>query len=154
VTLGLVPPEPLAEAVVVDVTVRGAVVGQGSMRGFADKYGHVHVVPDNPRDLKAWRTRIAQAAQEAMAERPIIRGPVRVQARFVFARPKSHYGKRGLLPSAPAFRTGGVDLDKACRALLDAISSVIVSDDSLVTEMYVVKTWGEEPGLRLRVTVL
>lgn len=153
-TLGLVPPEPLAEAVVVEFTVRGEVVGQGSMIPFVTQQGYAKVRPDNARSLTHWRTRIADEAQRAMDGRPVIHGAVKVQARFAFVRPQSHYGKRGLLPSAPSHRVGGVDLDKACRALFDALQGTVLANDALVVELHAAKVWGDEPGIRVRVTAL
>ena len=153
-TLGLVPPEPLAEAVVVEVVVRGQPKPKGSMRGFADPYGHVHVVPDNPRDLKAWSSAIRHAAETAMADRPVIRGPVKVQAAFTLLRPRGHYGAHGLLPSAPAYPTTKPDGDKLERACWDALKGVVWTDDALVVEWHGRKAYGEVPGLHLRVTAL
>ena len=154
-TLGLVPPEPLAEALVVEIVVRGQPRPKGSMRGFADSHGHVHLVPDNPRDLKAWTTAIHTAAESAMAERPIIRGAVRLQARFILVRPRSHFGVRGnLLPSAPAYPITKPDGDKLDRAARDALKGVVYHDDAQIVRWAGDKVYGEEPGLRLRVTAL
>ena len=154
-TLGLVPPEPLAEAVVVDVTVRGIPVPQGSLRAFVNpKTGHAQIVSKQRGGaLGAWRDRIATEAQAAMAGRPPIHGPVRVQAVFVFPRPASHLGKHGVLPSAPAYKTSAPDIEKLARAW-DSLTGIVWLDDAQVVEMHASKRYGSEPGLKLRVEAL
>ncbi len=154
-TLGLVPPEPVAEAVVVEVVVRGIPVPQGSVRAFVNpKTGRAQVVStQRGGPLGAWRDRIATEAQMQMGERPPIRGPVKLQARFTFPRPSAHYGKNGLLPSAPVHKTTAPDVDKLTRAF-DALTGIIWIDDAQVVEMHVAKGFGDEPGVRLRVSAL
>ena len=154
-TLGLVPPEPLAEALVVEITVRGIPVPQGSMRAFVNpKTGRAQIVSmQRGGSLGAWRDRIATEAQAAMAGRLPIDGPIKVQARFVFPRPASHEGRHGLLPSAPVHKVTAPDLDKLARSF-DSLSGIVWRDDALVVEMHLAKSYGEEPGLRLRVTAL
>ena len=74
--------------------------------------------------------------------------PVQVNATFAFARPKSHYrtGKHAdqLKPNAPARCTNRVDVDKLCRALLDAITGPAILDDSQVVILTAAKHWSAD----------
>ena len=152
--LGLIPGETVPGAV--EIELRGTPIPEGSMKAFMDKWGHPHIVHDNPRDLKAWRTRIAEAGERAMAGRPILRGPVGLETHFYIARPRSHFGIHGnLLPSAPPYPIGRPDLSKLIRAAEDALKGVVWYDDALVCRYPGVpsKDWGE-PGAMIRVTPL
>lgn len=154
-SLGLLPEPPAPVEVSIDIVVRGIPVPKGSMRGFVNpKTERVVVTADNPQNLKAWTLRIAEEAERAMAGHPIFRGAVRVQARFVFPRPSGHFGKKGQLPSAPAHKTTKPDVDKLERAFFDALKGTVWVDDALVIDSHVAKSWGDEPGLRARVTLL
>ena len=70
-------------------------------------------------------------------------------------RPKSHYGKRGLLPSSPDYPAGMPDIDKLARAALDAMTGVVWSDDAQVSDLRVRKDYcelGQQPGCSVTVT--
>jgi Holliday junction resolvase RusA-like endonuclease len=86
--------------------------------------------------LTNWRHVIATRAREAMAGRPLLDGLI--EATFVFEkpRPKSHYGtgrNAGILkdsaPAAPGKRPDGL---KLARAVEDALTGVVYTDDSLI----------------------
>ena len=155
-TLGLVPPEPVAEAVVVEIVVRGIPVPQGSMRAFVNpRTGHAQVV-SKPRggSLEAWRDRIATEAQATMVGRAPIRGPVKIEAAFVFPWLASHYDVHGRLKrSAPKWKATAPDWDKVSRAL-DSLKGIVLADDGQIVDAHITKPYGEEPGLRLRVSAL
>jgi crossover junction endodeoxyribonuclease RusA len=153
-------------APIVEFTVRGSPVPQGSHRAFQPTkklpdgrripVGHPVVVPDNPANLQAWRNAVHEAAAAAMGEREILRGPVGLIVTFVMQRPQGHFSKKGfgsdLLRSAPAYPTVRPDLDKLERAVKDALKGVVYNDDSQVVTKASRKVYGEQPGVRVGVT--
>ena len=86
--------------------------------------------------------------------------PVSVTLVFSFARPASHYGRRGgqpyLKPAAPPFPAGRPDLDKLARACLDGIvMGGAIADDAQVCELECCKCWcadGQAPGVLITIT--
>jgi Holliday junction resolvase RusA-like endonuclease len=80
--------------------------------------------------VKPWRYLVLQSALDAGAA--MIRGPVFLYVVFLVQRPKGHFGKRGLLPSAPAWPAVRPDLSKLVRSTEDAIKGVCWEDDSRV----------------------
>ena len=125
---------------------------KGSTRSFMAK-GRMVTKGANPR-TKAWQGVVAHAAHEAGAVRH--EGPVEVSVAFVFARPKGHYGAKGLKPSAPAYPTTRAqgDVDKLLRAVLDGLDGVCFGDDSQVVYAWGHKRWartGECEGAQVMV---
>lgn len=130
------------------IVVHGIPVGQGSKI----KLAHGALVDDNAKRLRPWREAVKSAAAEAMAamypydtELPIFgRGvPVHLGVVFTFGRPQSHFrtGRNActLKASAPSEYVGFPDIDKALRAVLDALTAAGVWHDdrqvSRVTEL-------------------
>lgn len=74
--------------------------------------------------------------------------PVSVAIDLFLPRPKGHFGKRGLLPSAPLHHTGKPDLDNAAKAILDAMTDFqFWKDDSACVSLLVTKQWTDtKPG--------
>jgi Holliday junction resolvase RusA-like endonuclease len=67
-----------------------------------------------------------------------------VRVAFRLPRPKGHYGRRGLRPSAPAYPNVMPDLDKLARAILDALTGIVWRDDAQVVRLDVEKIYHEE----------
>lgn len=89
---------------------------------------------------------MALAARAAHQGGPL-EGPVRVSCAFVFPRPKHHRRANGnLREGAPRRHGSRPDVDKLARAILDGITGVVLRDDSQVSELWAVKTYGEQPG--------
>lgn len=135
---------PGDEAVVgLVVVVHGLPVGQGSKV----KLAHGAMVDDNAKRLRPWRATVSAAAQQAMEvagvrELPMFaRGvPVHIAMVFTFGRPAAHFGTGRnatvLKPSAPAEHIGPPDVDKAQRAILDAMTDAgVVHDDRQFTRV-------------------
>jgi crossover junction endodeoxyribonuclease RusA len=125
--------------------VRGVPVPQGSSRAFVGKgkngkpraFVATEAHTDSP--LGSWRTAIAQEAREAMGDRPLLEGPLKVWLTFVFPRPASHFlpansrrPVRELRADAPTYLCTKPDLDKLLRAALDAMTGVVWRDDGQV----------------------
>jgi len=113
----------------IQVEVNGVPVPQGSKRAF--RAGNRLVVVDQQgKDLRTYREAIAYEVAKHIREP--LRGAVTLQLDFLFARPRGHYGKKGLLPSAPEFKTTKPDLDKLVRSVMDALTGVAYLDDAQV----------------------
>jgi Holliday junction resolvase RusA-like endonuclease len=99
---------------------------------------------------------MAADAQEAMAGAVPLHGAVKVEVLFTFPRLKSHFrtGKRAaeLRDDAPLQHDKKPDLDKLVRALGDAITGIVVRDDSQIAVLQARKVYGEAPGARVLVT--
>lgn len=93
----------------------------------------------NPK-TRPWRGHVSQVAAEAMQfqHRNVILGPVKVTILFAFPRPKSHFrtGKNAhlLREDAPYYKQGKPDLDKLQRAIGDALTGVVIRDDSQIVQ--------------------
>ena len=136
--------------------VPGLPATSGSKRAIpkqrADGSLYSVVMPANVRQ-KDWQTLIGYTARQAFSSKPTTR-PVRLHALFVFKRPQSHLTPKGVLrkraPTHPVGHNLG-DLTKLVRAVEDALNGVIWIDDSQVIEQANGKSWGEFPGVMLRV---
>ena len=91
--------------------------------------------------------------------------PVYLRLEFVLPRPKYHYmrGKRGAVriersacvPLTPwakdAFPVGRPDVLKLARAVEDALTGILWSDDAQIVEEVLIKRYGERPGVWVEV---
>lgn len=119
---------------------------QGSARAVV-RGGRAVVTSANAK-LRPWRAAVTAAAAEAHGDAPPFDGPVRVTARFCFPRPAGHFGRRGLLPSAPEWPAVRPDLDKLTRALMDSLTDAgVIRDDAQVVDLIVAKVYGDRPGV-------
>jgi len=124
----------------IELIVEGSPVPQGSFRHI----GGGRIIAANPK-LNAWRESIAtQIAQQS--HHRLIDGSCRVELVFTLPRPKSVTRERP---------TTKPDIDKLCRAVLDAISlpryTQILKDDSIVTDLHATKRYADNtpPGVRI-----
>lgn len=92
-----------------------------------------------------WMDSVRGAAFDALpAGWTPYRCPLVLSAWFRFARPKSHYGKRGLLPSAPRHHASTPDLAKLVRAIEDAMTGIVYHDDRLICRYGIIcRDWTE-----------
>lgn len=112
-------------------------VRRGKPHGYVEKDHAIH----------AYRQAIQLLAIDA-GLRPTSR-PIDVVMDFVFKRPKSHFNKSGLKPSAPEIPFP--DADNLGKAVLDAIGP-IVGNDRQVRRFVVEKSYGTEPRTTVRIT--
>lgn len=136
-TVALSIPRPRSEArmAIVSFAVLGRPQPQGSIRAFMVK-GKPRLTSDNEK-MRPWRQQVGWSALEARAgaEMALEGVPVRVQATFYLAKPKS--AKKAVLEPCKK-----PDLDKLCRALLDALKGILYADDSQVTTITASKRFG------------
>ena len=128
---------------------------KGSHKAFV--VGNRAVMAGMGKDEKGWRATVTGCAQAAMviAQASPLEGPVEVLLEFFEQRPKGHFGKRGLKPSAQPRPTKAPDADKLMRSVGDALNGVCWRDDSQVCEARIRKLYTDEaqPYTGVRVTV-
>jgi crossover junction endodeoxyribonuclease RusA len=130
-------------------TVYGLPVPQGSKKVIR---GNVIEMAD--ARLRTWRQDVAGAAKEAMVGQEAFTEPVDLRLMFFLPRPQSHFGTgrnaEKLRPSAPQAPAVHPDLDKLCRAILDAMTGICFRDDKQVVGLQASKLYAEgqfAPGL-------
>lgn len=139
------PPPPLLP--MLTIRIAGIPIPQGSLRAFS-RNGRAWATSDNPR-TRPWKAAVTAEAADAVAaaglDTPAYdRLPVAVAITFPLPRPKGHYGKRGLLPSAPKYPATLPDIDKLVRAILDALTGIVWRDDAQVVAIEAYKRYSDE----------
>jgi Holliday junction resolvase RusA-like endonuclease len=109
--------------------------------GFARAY-----VPSK-HPVHCFRSRVTEAARDAGLVR--VDQPVAVEITAVFGRPRSHYRRSGVKPTAPLLPRP--DCDNLAKAVLDALQDAL-GDDTRVARLTVEKGWGSEGCTTVRVT--
>ncbi|UGU31384.1 RusA family crossover junction endodeoxyribonuclease [Mycolicibacterium smegmatis] len=137
-------------ATIAEFFVPGKPAPQGSKR-------HVGrgILVESSREVGPWRERIALAAHAAMSQaglgHPIDKRALAVDLGFVMPRPAST-PKRS---TPPAIRRP--DSDKLARAVLDALTHIVFTDDSAVVDLRARKRLAERdeiPGVHISVRVI
>jgi Holliday junction resolvase RusA-like endonuclease len=130
---------------------RARAVRQG---GFTRMYD-----PGTANDWKAAvRAEVKTLTQDAVF--PIFTGPTRLDATFIFPRPKSHFrGKSETLRlDAPVYHIAKPDRDNCDKALMDALTDMqVLKDDCLVCSGTITKLYanaGQAPGVRVHILSL
>lgn len=129
-------------------SVAGIPQPQGSARARNVPGRSYPIVFSDNSKLKAWRRDVAKAARVAHRGEPM-RGPVRLIVDFYLPRPKALRGDRAHV-SRP-------DADKLLRGIGDAITGILIVDDSQVTQIKGSKVYaaaGESPRAVIVVTPL
>ena len=139
--------------------VRGEPKGQPRPRAFARKMGNLHVARFYDSDVAdAWKRAVYLGVIEAAnkAGWQVTTGPVSVTLQFAMPRPKSHFGARGLKPSAPQAHVGKPDADNLVKLILDQATRTerIWRDDSQVVSLTVHKFYavGSEQGCSVSIS--
>lgn len=123
-------------------TVYGVAQPAGSKTTGQRKDGR-RFVRDSAKRSAPWKLQVADAAGKAVNGSGLLDGPLELSVIFTVPRPKSHYGARGLRPSAPAYPTVRPDVTKLLRAIEDACTGIVWRDDAQVVEQHAVKRYGE-----------
>jgi len=123
-------------------TVYGVSQPAGSKTAGRSKSGKMFV-RDSAKGSRQWKTQVAQAAGEAVNGGGLLDGALELSVIFTVPRPKSHYGVRGLRPSAPQHPTTRPDVTKLLRAVEDACTGVVWRDDAQVVAQHAYKVYGE-----------
>ena len=139
------------QAVRLDFFVPGDPAPQGSKRYLGDGR-----MVESSKRVAPWRADIRSVAEAVMKPRheALWAAPVYVQLDFYLSRPKSHYGTgrnaQKIKESAPKW-PGRPDVDKLARAVLDALTGLVIADDSTVVELRASKSYGRRPGVAVLV---
>lgn len=114
----------------IEFFVPGAPAPQGSKRHV----GHGRMI-ESSKAVGPWRERVALAAHSHADG--LIDGPIGIRLKFVMPRPKSAPKRT----TPPAIKRP--DIDKISRAILDAITGVLIADDSQVIDLHATKRIAE-----------
>lgn len=126
----------------VTFTVYGTPQPAGSKTAGMSKSGKMFV-RDSAKGSAPWKRQVAQSAGMAMNGRGVLDGALKLTVIFTVPRPKGHYGKRGIRPSAPPYPTVRPDVTKLLRAVEDACTGVVWRDDAQVVHQHAMKLYGE-----------
>lgn len=127
----------------IELVVYGTPVPAGSKRAFTRPGGRVGVADTAEKRMKPWRAALQAAAGDAMHGRELLQGPLSLAVEFHLARPKGHYGVRGLRPSAPAYPTVKPDTTKLLRGLEDSLTGIIWRDDAQIVSQAARKRYAD-----------
>ena len=137
---------------VLTFSVPGVPAPQGSKHAFVvkGKDGRMHApMVESSKSVKPWRALIALAARDAMRDQGCAgffgKEPVNIFVVFYFSRPKS-------VPKKQEHHVVRPDLDKLCRAVLDALKGVVYGDDGQVGSILANKGYGT-PGMQVECRV-
>lgn len=112
-----------------EFTVLGTPISKGSLKS----YGRGRMV-ETVKKSAPWREHVHWAARDAWNQPPL-EGPIDVTAACCFDYPKSAPKRRRV----PPITRSTYDVDKLARNLLDAISKVVIKDDSQVVHLDITK---------------
>jgi Holliday junction resolvase RusA-like endonuclease len=122
--------------------VAGEAKAQGRPRAFAFKRGDkIQVRAYSPGTAEEWKSAIAVAAKDVGIEK--FAGPVSIELRFNFKRPKSHFRANGQLKDkAPFYHTQKPDFDNLAAAVANALTKIGAwNDDAQLARVLVTKDW-------------
>ena len=126
--------------------VRGIPAPQGSKTPGRRGDGTPFLREANP-NLKDWRTAVGFVLQSEWRGAPMD-GALCVELNFALLRPKSVSEKRRPHPTVMP------DLDKLVRAVLDALTGIVIVDDALVVDLHATKEYSDEAGVSIFVRPL
>lgn len=126
------------------VIVAGVPVTQGSMKAINNIVMHA-----NGSKIDTWRRSIVDAVHRQLGEEiELMDGPLRLSAAFRLPRPQKLTRKREA--EGPIGKNSG-DCSKYLRCLEDALTGVLITDDSRITHIKdLTKGWaapGAQPGV-------
>ena len=145
------------ETVSVSFVVYGKPQPAGSKRAFTR--GARTMVVDANAKSRPWKQEVTGSAVRAMLEQvegpnhKPLEGPLEVTLTFYVERPKGHYGKKGLRPTAPPTPTTRPDVLKLARAVEDAMTGVVYRDDAQIVWELLEKRYGSPARVEVRVGV-
>lgn len=125
------------------------VYGEPAPQGSKRFVGNGRMI-ESSKKVGPWREAIVSEAIRSGHANALMDGALDVELRFLLARPAGHFGKRGLLPSAPEWPKVKPDLDKLIRSTLDGLTQCgVIADDARVVGCQAVKAYvqtDETPG--------
>ena len=76
-------------------------------------------------------------------EKPFV-DAVLLEITFTIQRPKSHYNKYDIKPSAPKWKTTKPDIDNHIKFYLDCMSGIVFKDDNQIISLVATKNFCDE----------
>ena len=132
-------------------TVYGTPIPQGSMKAFTPKGWNRPILTSDNKRTKPWRQEIAGTVREVMDRLKLEYIPknagVRVECCFYFLKPKS-------TKKSVTHKTTKPDIDKLGRAVLDSLTGIVFVDDSQVTQLGLMKDFGDRERVDIRIQEL
>lgn len=136
----------------VSFVVPGEAVGKGRPR-VSTIGGHARMF--TPQKTANYETLIAMAAQQAMAGRELIGGPVLVEMKILVSVASSWSKKKTAEALAgDVMPTKKPDADNVLKAICDGINGIVFKDDVQVVNVSLSKRFSETPGVSVRVVPL
>jgi Holliday junction resolvase RusA-like endonuclease len=109
--------------------------------------------PKNSRDWK--KTVMGYAIASGCNE--LLSGALKMILVFRLQRPKSHYGKKGLRPSAPKYHTVKSDLSNYIKGVEDALEGICYKGDQQICKIEAKKEYADDgfvPCVIVRIEVI
>lgn len=132
---------------VIEFIVPGEPVGKGRPRAF--RMGN-SVRMHTPDKTARYENLVAMAAQEAMAGRAPLDGPMAVEMVLVTTPPASwSQKKRGQALDGMIRPTTKPDCDNVLKAIADACNGIVWGDDKQITDVVIRKRYGVRPMARV-----
>ena len=101
-----------------------------------------------PTTADGWKTLVSLAIRDL----PRREGGSMLWLRFVFQRPASHYGAKGLRASAPELHEKRPDADNLAKSTMDSmVDAGFLADDKHVVGLFTTKEWGTEAGCHITI---
>lgn len=136
----------------VSFVVPGEAVGKGRPR-VSTIGGHARMF--TPQKTANYETLIAMAAQQAMAGRELIGGPVLVEMKILVSVAASWSKKKTAEALAgDVMPTKKPDADNVLKAICDGINGIVFKDDVQVVNVSLSKRFSETPGVSVHVVPL
>jgi crossover junction endodeoxyribonuclease RusA len=129
-------------------TVYGCAESKGNHKAYQGKGMHFPIITESNRKVASWQQLVAEAASHALQQRPLEQRAllwatqgVRVSIAFYLPRPKKYHKRGVFVPHCTR-----PDCDRLTRAVLDALTHVVIHDDKQVTELLAGKYYTEVDG--------
>lgn len=131
----------------IEITLLGPPLAKGRPR-FVKATGRTYT----PERTLNYESRLAHAAADVMAERPLLEGPLSVEVLIRMPIPESKPRKwKEAALAGSVYPTKKPDVDNFAK-MLDALNLIVWSDDSQIVELRVVKTYSDKPAFVARIT--
>lgn len=136
----------------IEFTVPGDPVGKGRPRAFRAGAG---IRMHTPEKTARYENLVAMSAQQAMAGRAPLDGPVALELRIVTTPPASWSQRKRLQALDGAiYPTVKPDCDNVLKVIADACNGIVFGDDKQVTDVVIRKRYGVSAHALVRVTAM
>ena len=130
---------------VIEFTIPGRVGGKGRGRAFAYRSKHtgqMQIGVHTPERTRSTEALVRSLASDAMGERPLLEGPVRLRVTVWLNRTASWSKKR---KAAAVWVTGKPDTDNTIKLLADSMNRIVWGDDSQIADLAFVRLYTDGP---------